>query len=129
MDIPLTKLHTVRGSIVAAHDGHILNGGRLSLLYADDRSEAGHTTVSKDDSTFTFAFVPEGDYILRADGVDNDYTEVADGPDAWPPTHTEPKVIRSYGTAEQPIHVAGELSGVNVSAPDPPAESRRPGPQ
>jgi hypothetical protein len=126
IDIPLTKLHTVRGSIVAAHDGHILNGGKLSLLYADDRSEAGHTSVSKDDNTFKFAFVPEGDYILRADGVDNDYVEVPNSPDSWPPTHTEPKLLRSYGTAEQPIHVAGELTGITVSAPDPPPQSVHP---
>jgi hypothetical protein len=118
IEIPLTKLHTVRGSIVAAHDGHILNGGKLSLLYADDRSEAGRATVSKDDNTFTFAFVPEGDYILRAEGADNDYVEVSNGPDAWPPTHTEPKLLRSFGVAEQPLHVAGELTGITVSAPD-----------
>jgi hypothetical protein len=127
IEIPLTKLHTVRGTIIAAHDGHILNGGKLSILYADDRSEAGHTTVSKDDNTFTFAFVPEGDYILRADGVDNDYVEVPNSPDSWPPTHTEPKLIRTYGTAEQPIHVAGELTGISVSAPDAPTQSTRTG--
>jgi hypothetical protein len=127
IEIPLTKLHTVRGSIIAAHDGHIINGGKLSILYADDRSEAGHTTVSKDDNTFTFAFVPEGDFILRADGVDNEYVEVPNSPDSWPPTHTEPKLLRSYGTAEQPLHVAGELTGVSVSAPDAPPQSPRPG--
>ncbi|HEY3703909.1 MAG TPA: carboxypeptidase-like regulatory domain-containing protein [Terracidiphilus sp.] len=127
LEIPLTRLHTVRGSIVGAHDGHILNGGKLSLLNADDRSEAGHASVSKDDNTFTFAFVPEGDYILRAEGVDNDYLEVPNNyPNAWPPTHTEPKLLRSYGTAEQPLHVAGELTGISISAPDPPAQSAQP---
>jgi len=118
LEIPLTKLHTVRGNMVAAHDGHILNGGTLCLLYPDDRSEAGRTSVSKDDNTFTFGFVPEGDYILRGEGVDNDYVEVPNGPDSWPPTHTEPKLLRSYGPAEQALHVAGELAGVVVSAPD-----------
>jgi hypothetical protein len=127
IEIPLAKLHTLRGSISAAHDGHILNGGQLTLLYPDDRTDAAHATVSKDDSTFTFAFVPEGDYILRADGVDNDYVEVPGGPDAWPPAHTEPKLLRIYGTAELAIHVAGELAGINISAPDPPAQSGRPG--
>jgi hypothetical protein len=122
-EIPLTKLHVVRGSLVAAHDGHILNGGKLSLLYADDRSEAGQASVSKDDSTFTFAFVPEGDYILRADGSDMDYVEIQNPAGQWPPSHTEPKTLRNYGTAEQPIHVAGELTGVTVSAPDPPAHA------
>jgi hypothetical protein len=119
LEIPLTKLHTLRGNILAARDGHILNGGKLSLLYADDRSEAGHGAVSKDDNTFTFAIVPEGDYILRADGVDNDYFEVPNLPDSWPPTHTESKLLRSYGTVESQIHVAGELMGITISAPDP----------
>jgi hypothetical protein len=126
IEIPLTKLHTIRGSVVAAHDGHILNGGKLSLLYPDDRSEAGQTSVSKDDNTFTFAFVPEGDYILRTDGVDNEYTEIANGPDSYPPTRTETKLLRSYGTAEQPIHVAGELTGLTVSAPDAPTLAAHP---
>jgi hypothetical protein len=120
LEIPLTKLHTVRGSIVAAHDGHILNGGRLSLLYGDDHVDAAHASVSKDDYTFTFAFVPEGDYILRSDGVDNDYFEVPNGSNSWPTTHTESKLLRSYATAEQNIHVAGELTGLVISAPDPP---------
>jgi hypothetical protein len=126
IEIPLSKLHTVRGSIVAAHDGHILNGGQLSLLYGDDRSEASRAYVSKDDSTFTFGFVPEGDYIIQARGVDNDYVEVQDPAGSWPATHTETKFLRSYGTAEQAIHVAGELAGIVVSAPDPSPQPARP---
>ena len=119
LEIPLSKLHTIRGNVLAARDGHILNGGRLALLYADDRTEAWHASVSKDDNTFTFAFVPEGDYILRADGVDNDYFEVPNTPDSWPLTHPESKLVRSYGTAESQIHVTGELIGITISAPDP----------
>ena len=119
LEIPLAKLHTIRGNILAARDGHILNGGKLALLYADDRTEAWHASVSKDDNTFTFAFVPEGDYILRADGVDNDYFEVPNTPDSWPPTHTESKLLYSYGTAESQLHVTGELIGISISAPDP----------
>ena len=73
----------------------------------------------QDDSTFTFAVVPEGDYVLRADGVDNDYFEVANAHDSWPATHTESKLLHSYGTAESQLHVTGELIGISISAPDP----------
>ena len=125
IEIPLTRLHTIRGNIVAAHDGHILNGGKLSLLYGDDRSEASKASVSKDDNTFTFGFVPEGDYILQAEGVDNDYVEIQDPAGSWPATHTETKLLRSYGTAQQPVHVAGELTGIVVSAPDPGQQQTR----
>jgi hypothetical protein len=123
IEIPVSKLHTVRGNIVAAHDGHVLNGGSLQLLYPADRSPVARTFLSESDDTFSFSFVPEGDYILRVDGAsDTEYREISNGPNRWPPTHTEPHVVREYGSAEQPIHVAGELSGVTIAAPDLPPQ-------
>ena len=32
IDVPLSKLHTVRGTLVAARSGRLLNGGKISLL-------------------------------------------------------------------------------------------------
>ncbi|MGO8934680.1 MAG: hypothetical protein ACLPLZ_11370 [Terracidiphilus sp.] len=124
IEIPLTKLHVVRGYIVSAHDGHLLNGGKLSLLSSDDKSVIGQTSLTKDDDAFTFSFVPEGDYILHVeDASDNEYREVPNKSDSWPPTQTETRTIRRYGTADQPIHVASELSGVTVAVPDLPQGS------
>ncbi len=124
IEIPLTKLHVVRGYIVSAHDGHQLNGGKLSLLSSDDKSVIGQTSLSKDADTFTFSFVPEGDYVLHVeDASDNEYREVPNKSDSWPPTQTETRTIRRYGTADQPIHVASELSGVTVAVPDLPQGS------
>jgi hypothetical protein len=39
--IPISKLHTITGNIVSAHDGHVINSGQVQLLYADDHSVAG----------------------------------------------------------------------------------------
>jgi hypothetical protein len=119
VDIPLTKLHAVRGSLVAAHDGHLLNGGRLSLLYADDRSVAANTFLTKDDPAFRFSFVPEGDYILHVDeAADNEYREVPNSSGGWPPTTTEARTLQRYGSADKPIHVAGDFTEVIVEVPD-----------
>jgi hypothetical protein len=119
IEIPVSKLHSVRGNIVAARDGHVLNGGQLTLLYPDDRDMVAVTSLASDDDTFSFSFVPEGDYILRVDGAsDVDYREISNGPHRWPPTHTEPHVVRQYGSAEQPIHITGDLGSVTISAPD-----------
>ena len=77
IEIPISRMHSVRGSIAAARDGHPVNGGQLSLLYPDDKSEASNTSLTKDDDGFSFSFVPEGDYILRVNGAsDNEYVEV-----------------------------------------------------
>ncbi len=124
IEIPLTKLHIVRGFIVSAHDGHSLNRGTLSLLSSDDKSVIGQTSLSKDDGAFTFSFVPEGDYILHVeDASDNEYRDVPNKSGSWPPTQTETRTIRRYGTVDQPIRVASELSGVTVAVPDLPQGS------
>ena len=120
IQIPLSKLHTVRGNIVAAHDGHVLNGGRVALLYPDDRSVAGEASLNADEDGFTFSFVPEGDYILHVeDASDVEYRDVPNAPNAWPPSTTEPHTLRHYGAADQPVQVLGETAGLIVSVPDP----------
>jgi hypothetical protein len=127
LEIPVSRLHTVRGNIISARDGHVLNGGSLQLVYSDDKSTAANTYLTNDDDAFTFSFVPEGDYILRVDGAsDTEYREISNGPNQWPRTHTESHVLRQFGSAEQPIHVTGDLSGVTIAAPDLPPQKAQP---
>jgi hypothetical protein len=121
IQIPLSRLHTVRGSIVASHDGHVLNGGEVSLLYPDDRSVAGQASLNADADGFTFSFVPEGDYILHVEGAaDVEYRDVSNAPNSWPPSTTEARTLRRYAAADQPIQVIGETADLIVSVPDPP---------
>lgn len=123
IEIPISRLHTVRGNVIAAHDGHLINGGRVHLLYPDDRSELDSTQLTRD-GDFNLSFVPEGDYILHVTGAaDTEYTEVSNGRGAMPPTHTETHVLHHYGEAEMPIHIAGDMSGVVISAPDAQAQT------
>jgi hypothetical protein len=57
--LPLRHLHQVAGVVVAKSDGHLLRGGTLQLLYADDHSVAHRTRVN-DDGTFVFNLVQDG---------------------------------------------------------------------
>ena len=117
IDIPLSKMHTVRGSLVAARDAHALNGGTVSLLYADDRSAAYNTKLWKDKEGFTLNYVLEGDYILRVDTAsDVVYREVPVS-GGVPLTRVESRVVRTYGSTEQPLHVSGEVSDIVISVP------------
>ena len=118
IEIPVSRLHTLRGTVIAAHDGHLINGGRVQLIYPDDKSVLDTAVVTRD-AEFNFSFVPEGDYMLRvSDAADTEYKEVLNGRGAMPPTHTETSVVRRYGEAEIPIHIAGDAAGVVISAPD-----------
>ena len=39
--LPLSKLHKVQGVLLSKRDGHVLNMGSVSLLFADDRTQLG----------------------------------------------------------------------------------------
>jgi hypothetical protein len=119
IQIPLGKLHTISGYLAAARDGHVLNDGEIQLLYADDKSVAASVGLSTKDSTFVLNFIPEGDYILHvAHAADAEYTEVPQPPGVIGPPQTENKIIHHYGTADQPIHVDGDIAGITIAVPE-----------
>jgi len=118
IQIPVSQLHTVRGSLTAARDGHVVNGGRVALRYPDDNSEAASTKVESD-GTFDFSFVAEGDYLLHVtDAADIEYTEKPNPYSNIPPTIQEPHVLHKYGVADVPIHVGSDVSGLVVAVPE-----------
>jgi hypothetical protein len=124
--LPLAKLHKVQGAVTAQKDGHVLNQASLELLFADDKSEIGKTALNKD-SSFSFGFVPEGDYLLRVnDASDVQIDETPNAPGMFPPTHESIKVLHDYAPAEIPIHVEGDLLELTVAVPDKPAASIAP---
>jgi hypothetical protein len=117
--LPLSKLHRIQGVVTVQRDGHVLNQATLSLFFSDDKSPAGKTKIGNGETSFSFPFVPEGDYVLRvSDAGDVRFEEVANGSGSLPPTHTETHVLHSYGAAEVPIHVEGDLLDLNIQVPD-----------
>jgi hypothetical protein len=103
-----------------ARTGHVVNAGTAVLLYPDDNSEAASAKVDKDDSTFRFDFVPEGNYILKVTNArDVSREEIPNGPlGTVPPTRTKETTIKTYGSEQHPIVIAGDMSGVLISVPD-----------
>lgn len=117
--IPVSKLHSVTGNIVEARTGRVINAGAVVLLYPDDKSQAASAKVDKDDSSFHFDFVPEGNYILRVTSArDVTREEISNGRYSFPPTHTKETTIRTYGPHEQSIIVTGDMTGVIVPVTD-----------
>lgn len=129
IQIPISKLHTVRGSITAARDGHTINGGSVSLLHADDKSEAARASLTKDDNVFAFSFVPEGDYILHVAGAaDLEYEEIPNPPHSVPQTRTEVHTLHIYGSTDQALHIDGDLPGLTVAVPELPVKQAQANP-
>ena len=125
VEIPATRLHTVRGNVLAQRDGHVINGAFVALMYPDDnRSQASWGWVTNvEDSAFQLNFVPEGDYILTVnEASDNEYVKKQD-PNNVGVTIIEPHKLHDYGPAHISLHVEGDMSGVNINVPDAPGQA------
>jgi hypothetical protein len=112
--IPLSRLHSIRGHLAAASDGHLLNAGGVALLHADDRSRVDSADLSRDETMFNFDFVPDGNYILQVEWAeDANYSKDArnQGPDLV--KHT----IKSYRYVEQPIQIISDQTNLVISVP------------
>ncbi len=117
--LPISKLHKVKGVLLAKKDGHVLNIGFLSLLFADDRSQLGTAQISADDENFDFIFVPEGDYLLKVNSAaDARFDEVPNPPGSVPASWKKITMVHEYGTAEIPLHIDSDRTGVAVDVPE-----------
>jgi hypothetical protein len=118
--MPLLGLHTVSGSVSALADGHAVRWGIVSLLFADDQSEL-RTSDLRDDGRFNFRFVPEGEYILRVTNPADVSEEAQDTQEAGL-VRSYFRRVHLYTSIDLPISVHSELSNVNISLPDKPAD-------
>ena len=97
----------------------------VQLLYADNREVA--RVALAPDGEFDLAYIPEGDYILVATaGTDPlPKMEISAGNDVE--TLPDLNAIAASGAAiaaggaEIPLSVTGDLAGVTIAVPDPPA--------
>jgi hypothetical protein len=121
--IPISKLHTIHGNIVSAHDGHVVNGGQVTLRYADDKSLAAAANSSAEDPGFTLNFVYEGDYTLASPmSADVDYELLPDPHGAVAPPQYTSHPRHLYGSASMSLHVDGDMDGVTLAVPEPTAK-------
>ena len=121
--IPATKLHSIKGNIVCARDGHVINSGSVLLMNASDQSISANQSLTEDDASFTFSFVFEGDYILTAPmSFDVDYLPAPHiGTDPGPPQF-DPHRRHMYGSASMSLHVDGDIDRLTIPVPEPTAK-------
>ena len=112
MDIPLSKLTTVSGTVIATADGHGVNMGTVTLAPQDDPDETRSTEIGEDGG-FRFLYVPAGDYVLRTQ-------DAADGPSKtqWKRGEDVQVHLHPYGKAETALHVGDATAAVTLSVPE-----------
>lgn len=118
LTFPLSDLHKITGTVVAKSDGHPVNAGSVSLLDADTKTSLRMAMVGRD-GTFQFNYVPDGQYTLQVTGasdteakspgadMENDFARLLNS-----------KVLKSYGTLEQPLLLKGDAPDLTLQVPD-----------
>ena len=116
--VPLSKLHSVSGTLVA-RDGHALNAGRVSLRYTGEDDGLTSVEVDRETRQFVFLYVPDGAYTLTVeDARDVTGVEAPNGPGFTPATRLEEKTVRGYAKTEQPLIVQNDVENVIAIVPD-----------
>lgn len=113
IEIPLSRLHSISGTILNLETGAPINSARVELHNAGDDSLCTTTYVTLPTGQFHFPYVAEGGYTLR----------VTNASDVIPgnPGKGDEKPIRTYADASQPIIVKGETSGITIQLKPLPA--------
>jgi hypothetical protein len=113
IEIPLSGLHTVAGTVTALPDGHPVGHGTLRLLYADDREKARETSLLED-GTFSFEYVAEGKYILQVNGAQDTEQKAPDQPQSDAPP-SNPTPAHSYVDKEIPLTVLNDIEDISLT--------------
>jgi hypothetical protein len=103
IEIRLSRLHSVSGTILNVETGAPINRADVELHNFDDDSICTVTRINRDTGQFRFPYVAEGGYTLKVTGAS----------DILPGKGGE-KPIRTYANASQSIIVKGETSGVTI---------------
>jgi hypothetical protein len=105
IEIPLSGLHTVAGTVSALADDHALGRGTVRLLYADDREKAREVSLAEDGS-FSFQYVVEGKYILAVSGAQDAEPKAAEPGSV--------ATVSRYADKEIPLAVLTEMTDMQI---------------
>ena len=124
--IPLSKLHTISGSLVNT-SGQPINSGKVTLYTAADNIKIDVAFVSEEDATFYIDLVPDGTYILHVSDAQNVDTQIVrDLKDPNMIGEIKRTTLTTYADYQAPLEVTGDITGLTVAVPDKHVETAQP---
>jgi len=112
--IPVSKLHSVTGSLVDARTGAVINSGSVELFIAGHERWTYGITIDYHEPTFHFDFIPEGQYTIRVPDARDINREVVPGDDSRRGTAIQEIVVRTYAPYEAPFIVQKDMIGITL---------------
>jgi len=97
--IPLSGLHSLRGTVTAKIGGLPINHGKISLLDQDDKTYLRSAAI-RDYGEFAFTNVPEGNYLIEIKNAEETESD---------------KTVRLYQDLQQPLLVKGDVENISLS--------------
>jgi len=124
--MPLTRLHTIAGMVLAKADGKAANSGSVTLR---DDSETSvlkmQLAAVQADGSFRFDYVPNGHYTLKVKQAGVTETTGATQK-VFGMEIPDEKTLRSFGPDETKVEVSDrDVSGVMFSLPDVPVPEKK----
>lgn len=111
---PVNGLHSLSGTVTAKVDKHAVNSGTIQLQDPDTKASV-RTGLVGDDGTFKLSYVPEGSYLLKVTAAADAEQKSGDAPAAFDfGRMANVKIIHSYGPAEMPLLVSGDVNGITL---------------
>ena len=123
--VPISKLHSVSGTVISERDKHPLNSGNVFLLDPLDSSMMTEAWLDPATGTFELNFVPEGDYVLKVSSAADSVVETGESPGPQGGTYTRRKEVREYVDTQEPLSVRGDMAGVVVKMSAKEAASKK----
>jgi hypothetical protein len=121
--VPMSKLHSISGRVLAKLDGHVVNTGSVTM-HDDSETSVLKSQVAalQSDGTFRFDYVPSGHYTLKIRSAS--LTEATGGSKKlFGMEIPKTKTLRKFGPGDQKVMLGdSDVSGVTFSLPEMPVE-------
>ena len=121
--IPLSKLHTIRGAVVATGSGVSMTSGYVAIQDANGDSRIADTQI-RNDGTFYLAAVPEGTYRIHV-GSPGVVTNVKIGRAQNELGISVNRSVHPYADLEQTIKIEGDISNLILAVPEQKNEQKK----
>ncbi len=126
--MPLNKMHSISGKVLAKADAHAVNSGIMML-----REEGGgvssilraRSAALQDDGTFRFDYIANGHYTLKISGATIEKINGKKESAVFGLEMNDSDTVRSFADGEQKVEVMdGDVNGVTFSLADKPVEKK-----